>query len=118
MNNFLWGQDKYHWSSWEKLCYPQDEGGVGITNLNTLQQAYGFKMWWTYNQNNSLWAKFMRARYPRGLNIAPKITDSIYWKRLIEVDNLANNHLSLDNQGRGIWMNGVVGFSMKKAKIH
>ncbi|VFQ87364.1 unnamed protein product [Cuscuta campestris] len=120
MNNFLWGHDKdnkkYHWSSWEKLCLPKDEGGLGITDLNTLQLAYGFKMWWTYTQNNSLWANFMRARYPRGLSIAPKIVDSVYWKRLYEVNSMADNHLSIDTQGRILWHNGEVGFSLKKAK--
>ncbi|VFQ90741.1 unnamed protein product [Cuscuta campestris] len=110
MNNFLWGHDKdnkkYHLSSWEKLCLPKDEGGLGITDLNTLQLAYGFKMWWTYTQNNSLWANFMRARYPRGLSIAPKIIDSVYWKRLYEVNSMADNHLSIDTQGRILWHNG------------
>ncbi|VFQ93666.1 unnamed protein product [Cuscuta campestris] len=120
MNNFLWGHDKdnkkYHWSSWEKLCFPKDEGGLGITDLNTLQLAYGFKMWWTYTQNNFLWANFMRARYPRGLSIAPKIIDSVYWKRLYEVNSMEDNHLSIDTQGRILWHNGEVGFSLKKAK--
>lgn len=32
--NFFWGMDqnknKYHWASWQKLAYPQEEGGIGF----------------------------------------------------------------------------------------
>ncbi|VFQ62999.1 unnamed protein product [Cuscuta campestris] len=120
MSNFLWGKvdgrNKYHWATWEKLCFPKEEGGLGLTDLTTIQEAYGLKMWWTYTQNDSLWAKFMRARYPRGLDTAPKIIDSIYWKRLYKANDIAQSLFHIDDFGRLWWNNNDAGFSMKKAK--
>lgn len=37
MADFFWGWDKekikYHWASWDTLCLPLDEGGIGIRRL-------------------------------------------------------------------------------------
>ncbi|VFQ93971.1 unnamed protein product [Cuscuta campestris] len=83
MNNFLWGHDKdnkkYHWSSWEKLCFPKDEGGLGSTDLNTLHlwnTSHGIL---TYLTN--WWKQGALKKHNKALlNIIPGIITREIWK--------------------------------------
>ncbi|KAH0724596.1 hypothetical protein KY290_000411 [Solanum tuberosum] len=40
MANFFWGvvngKNKYHWSCWENLCFPKNEGGVGLRKMKDI----------------------------------------------------------------------------------
>ena len=65
-NAFLWdGKDgrRIHWSSWEKVCFPVEEGGLGFRSLLDLERAFAMKLWWTIRQKSSLWARFMHRKY-------------------------------------------------------
>lgn len=47
--NFFWGantdKSKYHWSSWKNLCYPEEEGGIGIRCLQDIGDTFTIKRW-------------------------------------------------------------------------
>nr|XP_027102979.1 uncharacterized protein LOC113724256 [Coffea arabica] len=64
---FFWGESEFgakcHWAKWEKLCFPEKEGGVGFRSLQAVVEAFSCKLWWMFRCGQSLWAKFMRARY-------------------------------------------------------
>lgn len=32
-------RDKYHWRSWKNLCVPEDEGGIGIKNMDDISKT-------------------------------------------------------------------------------
>lgn len=55
---FFWsGNDtggKYHWTSWNKLCYPYNEGGANFRCLSDICHAFQIKQWWTLRTTNSL----------------------------------------------------------------
>ncbi|VFQ92438.1 unnamed protein product [Cuscuta campestris] len=57
MANFLWGQrkgkPKYHWKRWEYITKPEAAGGLGLKNIEDLQQAYTFKLWWKANHDTA-----------------------------------------------------------------
>ncbi|VFQ90791.1 unnamed protein product [Cuscuta campestris] len=67
MANFLWGfkngKPKYHWSKWINLCVPTNEGGLSLRSLDDIQDAYSIKLWWKVQTDNTMWARFMRAKY-------------------------------------------------------
>ncbi|XP_060210305.1 uncharacterized protein LOC132637192 [Lycium barbarum] len=56
--NFLWGskegKNKYHWSSWENLCYPKDESGIGIRRMQEISDTFTFKRWWRLRTQSTL----------------------------------------------------------------
>ncbi|XP_060211883.1 uncharacterized protein LOC132639457 [Lycium barbarum] len=57
-NRFFWqtkedGKCK-HWSEWNKLCYPNGEGGLGFKSLNDISRALFSKLWWRLKTNSAL----------------------------------------------------------------
>lgn len=46
---FFWanatGAKNKHWVSWENICYPREEGGIGFRYLHTVAKALSAKLW-------------------------------------------------------------------------
>lgn len=72
MRKFLWGKlDKDMYLSmiaWHKICVPVEQGGLGIRDVATFNQALLLKIVWQLASNQDrLWVQLMRAKYfPRG----------------------------------------------------
>lgn len=49
---FLWGKDetrkKWALVSWEKICKPKSQGGLGLDDQEILCKAIGAKLWWRW----------------------------------------------------------------------
>ncbi|XP_062020747.1 uncharacterized mitochondrial protein AtMg00310-like [Rosa rugosa] len=69
---FWWGdseeKQKIHWQSWDRLCVPKMEGGMGFKNLHWFNLAMLAKQGWRILKNpNSLIARLYKAvYYPNG----------------------------------------------------
>ncbi|KAJ6822155.1 uncharacterized protein M6B38_389700 [Iris pallida] len=63
--DFLW-RGGMHAISWDQLCRPMEEGGVGLRPLRAIREAAGIKMAWRFVQGGSLWAEWMASRYLKG----------------------------------------------------
>ncbi|VFQ76047.1 unnamed protein product [Cuscuta campestris] len=98
MANFIWGfkngKPKYHWSKWNNLCVPTNEGGLNLRSLEDLQEAYSIKLWWKFQTDNTKWAKFMRIKYLRQSDLKERIYDSPTWKRICRINTTAREHTS------------------------
>ncbi|VFQ93968.1 unnamed protein product [Cuscuta campestris] len=105
MAKFLWGGNpsKHHWISWQKLCTPKDEGGLGTGDFNSLEKAFSLKLWWKYHHDNGLWAKLMRAKYWRDGEMKDNITDSPVYKRIFNIDESAIDTCSVSDDGMMHW---------------
>lgn len=48
ISNFFWqdnfGQHKAHWVNWSKVCFPQEEGDLGLMCLQDISNAYVIKV--------------------------------------------------------------------------
>ncbi|KAJ6835098.1 uncharacterized protein M6B38_124005 [Iris pallida] len=64
---FIW-HGGIHAISWEQLCRPRKEGGVGLRSLVSVREAAGIKLAWRFLQGGSLWSAWMSSRYLRGRN--------------------------------------------------
>ncbi|XP_019260714.1 PREDICTED: uncharacterized protein LOC109238688 [Nicotiana attenuata] len=65
--NFFWGMEdnkrKYHWASWNKLCFPMNEGGIGFKTIEDICKSMEYKQWWHFRSTQSLWSNFLKAKY-------------------------------------------------------
>jgi hypothetical protein len=69
--NFIWGstneQRKCHLISWEQICKPKKDGGLGFRNLRVLNKAYMCKLaWQLVEDKDKLWVSIIRAKYDCG----------------------------------------------------
>lgn len=75
------------WLSWEKMCTPKENGGMGFTNLKAFNLALLSKQGWqlqTYT--NSLFHRVFRAKYfPEGDFLSATIGNkpSYAWRSIL-----------------------------------
>jgi hypothetical protein len=75
--NFLWGSSnerkKMHLVSWEKVCRPKGEGGLGIYASKPRNKALLAKLnWRLHDEKESWWARTLTAKYcPNGITSSP-----------------------------------------------
>lgn len=65
--NFFWnnketGRSK-HWTTWQNVCLPRGECGLGFRPLVDVSKAMFTKLWWKFRTCNSVWANFMWNKY-------------------------------------------------------
>lgn len=68
MAKFFWGKISgvkgKHWVSWDTMCYPILEGGIGLHSLFDIYNALFAKLWWKLGvETNSMWDTFMWNKY-------------------------------------------------------
>ncbi|OIT30903.1 putative ribonuclease h protein, partial [Nicotiana attenuata] len=111
-SNFFWGQreekNNYHWSSWEKMCYPTDEGGLGFKRLQDICKAFNAKRWWRIRTEENIWSKFLTAKYCPRSNLVSKIwnpKDSSIWKSLMDIRPKVEPHIlwKINNEDALFW---------------
>jgi hypothetical protein len=66
--NFLWqglkAGKKFALISWEKLCRPKTQGGLGIRDPSIMNKVLSAKIWWRWlKRPQDLWAKLWRRKY-------------------------------------------------------
>ncbi|XP_042005828.1 uncharacterized protein LOC121754533 [Salvia splendens] len=87
---------KTHWIGWDQICLPTSEGGLGIRKTKEVLRAFSIKLWWRFREQNSLWARYMKAKYCHKnspLAASPSGRNSPTWKRLMKVRNQANPNI-------------------------
>ncbi|XP_043699839.1 uncharacterized protein LOC122650493 [Telopea speciosissima] len=69
IRNFIWLREADHSKaitvSWDTLCKPKGEGGLGIRRLRDLNLALIAKLVWTIKSDSSDFARFLRGRFVR-----------------------------------------------------
>jgi hypothetical protein len=64
-SKFFWqgaGEDfKYHMASWESLCRPKDQGGLGIINTQIMNECLLTKWIWKISRgSDDTWYKYLK----------------------------------------------------------
>jgi hypothetical protein len=70
--NFLWQglakEKKIALVSWDKLCKPKKQGGLGLRDPGIMNKVLSAKIWWRWLKHpRELWAKLWRKKYTPGL---------------------------------------------------
>nr|XP_025692428.1 uncharacterized protein LOC112794656 [Arachis hypogaea] len=121
--NFLWGSvssgRKPHLISWEKVCLPKSQGGLGLRPARVLNNANLMKLAWKLIHNkDALWVKIVRSKYGCGDDSLPLITkhlsSSNAWKGIFHIwKTFADNLVWRLGSGENVnfwndhWMPGV-----------
>ena len=92
MANFIW-KYRIRASSWDSLCRPEDEGGIGIRRIQDL--VAGLKLFWRCFTTAGVWASWMKKNYntytPSNATTHPMASGT--WKLLLSYENLASLHI-------------------------
>lgn len=99
--SFIWGDSsqykKIHWASWDKICYPTEEGGIGCKSISDLNLAFDCKLWWKFREQKSLWSQVLLAKYCRNNHASAanhRSTDSGVWNRMLKAKNIAEPYIA------------------------
>nr|XP_016457134.1 PREDICTED: uncharacterized protein LOC107781021 [Nicotiana tabacum] len=96
---FFWsntvGVSNRHWASWNNLCLPCEEGGVGFRSLHAVSTALFCKLWWNFRTKPSLWSSYMSQKYCKKLNplIVPWRDGSHVWRKMLECRDLIEHQI-------------------------
>ena len=96
IRNFLWGQKKEErniaWLSWQKMCEPKCDGGLGFKNLKWFNMALLAKQGWHLQMGgDSLVYRVLKAKYfPTGDFVHASIghNPSYTWRSLLSTQSL------------------------------
>ncbi|KAG2685838.1 hypothetical protein I3760_10G144400 [Carya illinoinensis] len=90
LSNFFWGESdgspKRKWCAWNKICKPIKEGGLGVRDLEEVQNSLHMKFAWKIITENSLWAQFFRGKYVKGIHLSllDKTKGTRFWKMIMK----------------------------------
>ncbi|XP_074301479.1 uncharacterized protein LOC141632875 [Silene latifolia] len=92
---YLWyGKDpKEHPAlvSWEKICRPKKQGGLGFRDLHTWNIAtIGMYVWWVQQKTDHLWVRWVHAVYIKSaqwMDYEPHSGASWAWRKICQVKN-------------------------------
>ncbi|XP_019241016.1 PREDICTED: uncharacterized protein LOC109221004 [Nicotiana attenuata] len=96
---FFWsntvGVANRHWASWNTLCLPCEEGGVGFRSLHDVSTALFCKLWWNFRTKPSLWSSFLSQKYCKKLNpmIVPWRDGSHVWRKMLECRDIIEHQI-------------------------
>ncbi|KAL9687628.1 hypothetical protein QQ045_032033 [Rhodiola kirilowii] len=97
LSNFLWdsgASSRRHWLSWDLICTPRQEGGLGLKMLSDIRKAVLAKLAWKFLLNDSAWASYARLRYKN------KPKGSALWRAIFPlIQNIRQNSYWLFGNG-------------------
>ncbi|XP_074293457.1 uncharacterized protein LOC141620503 [Silene latifolia] len=97
--NFFWdGGVDFHMSplvSWDKVCRPKIEGGLGLKNdIIWNKAAVGKLVWWIALKSDHLWVRWVNHTYIKGRawqDYSATASSSWYWRKIWQMKILLND---------------------------
>lgn len=103
-SNFLWSgspnQSHKAKVSWEEVCYPTEEGGLGIRKLRDSGTVFSLKLIWRlFTQSTSLWVSWTKhylLKYTSLWDVRDDTKGSWIWRKLLKLRPLAYNFVRFE----------------------
>ncbi|XP_059301777.1 uncharacterized protein LOC132053678 [Lycium ferocissimum] len=100
LNKFFWGgseeKNNYHWSSWDNMCYPYEEGGAKFRKFRTLVMLLPPNKGWRTKRGQSLWKDFLLNKYCQRIHPVVKrwySGNSHSWNAKCKIKIKMDNHI-------------------------
>ncbi|XP_060182538.1 uncharacterized protein LOC132612249 [Lycium barbarum] len=96
---FFWsntvGERGRHWTGWDIVCLPCDEGGLGFRSLSDMSMALFAKLWWNFRTKPSLWSYFMSNKYLKKNNsiLVSWKKGSHSWRKMLQARDLIDHKI-------------------------
>ncbi|CAL1413056.1 unnamed protein product [Linum trigynum] len=93
IRSFVWGSSegkrKVHLISWDKVCKPKNQGGLGLRSARNMNLAYMVKLAWNlFNNEEDLWVKVLQGKYfhhkDGRIHKMKKSNHSSLWKGIVK----------------------------------
>ncbi|XP_060202424.1 uncharacterized protein LOC132630840 [Lycium barbarum] len=83
-----------HWTSWQNMCFPKEEGGMGLRSLFDISKALFAKLLWRFRTSCTLWSTVMSNKYcKKHIPTLVKCKEgSQLWKRMLEARDEMEQH--------------------------
>ncbi|XP_026442388.1 uncharacterized protein LOC113341892 [Papaver somniferum] len=112
IRNFLWSGDsqvsRSFVVSYDKVCAPLNEGGLGITKMRVMNKALLMKLCWNIRTSKKIWACYLRAKfYGRNGQLVGYIKSSILPGFKWVHDSIGNENLDRSIQVSDCIHNGA-----------
>lgn len=83
--------------SWHDICFPKEEGGLGLRPLKELNKVYGLKLIWRLTAEKSLWVSWVQCYLIRKSSFwsikGDTSSGSWVWRKLLKLRDLAKQYL-------------------------
>jgi hypothetical protein len=79
---------KYHLVDWASVCSPKNQGGLGVLNLEFMNDSLLYKWLWNIENSKGLWQKIIASKYIKGkplIIVKQKQGDSHFWKKILSL---------------------------------
>jgi hypothetical protein len=79
---------KFHLVNWSSVCSPKSQGGLGVLNLEYMNDSLLTKWLWNIENSNGLWQKIISEKYIKGkplISVRQKQDDSHFWKKILSL---------------------------------
>lgn len=113
------------WVSWNKMCRPTEEGGLGLRNVADVANAFVIKLWWRFRKQESMWAKFLYSKYcgaGHPSDIQKRNTASKIWSTMLKERDIVEVHIRWEvakgeiHAGKDIWLLAQVPYNNVQIK--
>jgi hypothetical protein len=54
---------KYHLTDWDTVCLPEDQGGLGVIDLEKMNIGLLAKWIWKLETSDGIWQNIVRSKY-------------------------------------------------------
>ena len=102
--------------SWADLCYPKDEGGLGVRRLRDSSTVFALKLIWRlFTQHTSLWVcwiKYYLLRNSSFWDVRDTQKGSWMWRKLLKLRDMAYGFFKVevkDGQSTSFWFDNWLG---------
>ena len=86
--------------SWEDVCYPKEEGGLGVRRLRDSSKVFALRLIWRlFTQPSSLWVSWTKhylLRHSSFWDVRDDTKGSWIWRKLLKLRDLAYDFLKME----------------------
>nr|WMB96745.1 hypothetical protein [Solanum melongena] len=113
--SFLWGEmngtRKLHELSWDQVCLPKDQGGLGLRDTRKANFAFLAKLcWYIVKDKDCLWVELIKRKYLRSqefMQAVARTGDSSTWRGILKGREILCNGLGvgiINGQNTKFWL--------------